>query len=993
MTDRLYVSQKRKDNRESLYIKSFAELGLSGKIKEIKILDCYLISHQTSTENINQIGAILSNPILEEFSINNLFFSKIKKFTYALEIGFLPGVTDNVGHTARETIIDLLHLENNSELKVYSSKIFLLSGKITLQDVKRIATSLHNSLIEKADLNTFAQLKKDRNLSLKAPGVNLDSRASVLKVNLDIPKNELIKIGQEGILDLNKQRRGPLALDLDSMQNIKKYFEKLNRNPTDIEIESLAQTWSEHCKHTIFANPIDNIKDGLYKTYIKGATNVIRRKKGKKDFCVSVFSDNSGGVIFDDHFLITHKVETHNSPSALDPYGGAITGIVGVNRDTIGFGLGAKPVANVYGFCVGEITDTTPLYRDKEKKQKMFPPKRIMEGVVKGVNVGGNCSGIPTPSGFIKFDDRFRGKPLVFAGTVGLIPRKINGRNSHEKSAEAGDYIVMVGGKVGADGIHGATFSSVVMDSISPATAVQIGDPITQKKLSDAIVKEARNMNLYNSITDNGAGGISCSIAEMAKECGGARVDLEKVPLKYPGLEPWQIWISESQERMTLSVPKKKMHVFKKLMETRGVEANVIGEYTDSGNCEVNYNGHKIMDIDMDFLHNGLPKHHLRTTRLVQKNQEPILKKKDSYTEDLLNLLAINNIGSFAFISQQYDHEVQSSSVLKPLSGAGRINTEVQVLRPVLNSEKGVVLSSALYPSYGDISTYHMAACTIDTAVRNIISAGGTLNHLSILDNFCWCSSNDQKRLWQLVETVKACYDYAVGYGTPFISGKDSMFNDFKGYDKKGNPIKISIPPTLLISAISVMPDILKTISPEFKEINDVIYVLGETDNELGAGEYFKMLAKKNKSKAIGNNVPMVNINKNLKTYQVLEKLISKELLASSMSITSGGLAIALAKASVGGMLGCDISLSDLPGNTKSIEAKLFSESQGRILVSVSPRKIKEFEKIVKNIPYTKLGKVVDNKKFIVSDDNRKIIQTNIKNLHKTYHNFSDSMK
>lgn len=993
MIDRLYISQKRKDTREPLYIKSFTNLGLSGKISGVKVLDSYLVSHNTSTENLNKIAESLTNPILEEFSINNIFTPKIKKFTYALEIGFLPGVTDNIGNTARETINDLLRLGRSSELKVFSSKIFLITGRITPQDIKKIASSLHNALIEKAEIIQFAKLKKDKNLPQIAPEVNLSSRASVLEVPLDVSKNELIKIGQEGVLDKNNQRRGPLALDLDSMQNIKKYFEKLGRNPTDIEIEALAQTWSEHCKHTIFANPIDNIKDGLYKTYIKGATNIIRKKKGKKDFCVSVFSDNSGGVAFDEDFLITHKVETHNSPSALDPFGGAITGIVGVNRDTLGFGLGAKPVANVYGFCVGEPTDKAPLYRDKAKKQKMFLPKRIMEGVIKGVNVGGNCSGIPTLSGFIKFDDRFKGKPLVFAGTVGLIPRKINGRNSHEKRAEAGDYIVMLGGRVGADGIHGATFSSVVMDSGSPATAVQIGDPITQKKLSDAIVKEARNMNLYNSITDNGAGGISCSVAEMAKECGGARVDLEKVPLKYPGLEPWQIWISESQERMTLSVPKKKMHVFKKLMEDRGVEATVIGEYTDSGRCEVDYNGHKIMDIDMDFLHDGLPKHHLKTTRMTQKNHEPVLKKKDLYTEDLLDLLQINNVGSFAFISEQYDHEVQSSSVLKPLSGAGMINTDTQVFRPVLNSQKGVVLTSALYPSYGDISTYHMAACTIDTAVRNIISAGGTLNHLSILDNFCWCSSDDKKRLWQLVETVRACYDYAVGYGTPFISGKDSMFNDFKGYDKNGNPVKISIPPTLLISAISVMPDILKTISPEFKEAGDSIYLLGETDNELGAGEYFKMLAKKNKDKAIGNNVPLVNLEKNLKTYQVLEKIIDRELLDSSMSVTSGGLAVALGKASVGGMLGCDVSLSEMPGSARSIEAKLFSESQGRILVSVPPRKVKDFEKMVKKIPHTRLGKVTENKKFIIKMNDKKIIDSSIKNLYGAYHGFSNTMR
>ncbi len=1000
MIDRIYVIQKGIDNRERLYIKSFMDLGLSSKIKGLQILDCYLLSHQTSSEELNQIGNALANPILEKFVINNILkTTKTKKFTYAIEISFLPGVTDNIGHTAKETIVDLLELGNQPPINVYSSKVFLISGKINLKDVKKIALSLHNPLIEKANIISFAKIKNKQNLPLKAPRVNLSTEISVLDISLNVPKEELIKIGKEGILDIGGKRRGPLALDLNSMQNIKKYFQKLNRNPTDIEIESLAQTWSEHCKHTIFANPIDDIKDGLYKTYIKGATEKIRKDK-RNDFCVSVFSDNSGGVIFDNDFLITHKVETHNSPSALDPYGGAITGIVGVNRDTLGFGLGAKPIANVYGFCVGEPNDTRPLYRDKKKTQKMFSPKRIMDGVVKGVNVGGNCSGIPTLSGFIKFDDRFKGKPLVFAGTIGLIPRKLNNRYSHEKAAEVGDYIVVIGGRVGADGIHGATFSSVVMDSGSPATAVQIGDPITQKKLSDAIIKEARNMNLYNSITDNGAGGISCSVAEMARDMclpagrqGGASVNLEKVPLKYPGLEPWQIWISESQERMTLSIPKKKMKVFKNLMEARGVEATIIGEFTNSKKCIVHYNNKKIMDIDMEFLHNGLPKHHLKTTPIIQKNIEPKLTEKKSYTKDILDLLEINNIGSFSFISEQYDHEVQASSVLKPLSGRGQINTDAQVFCPVLNSEKGAVLSSSLYPSYGDISTYHMAACAIDTAIRNIISAGGTLKHLSILDNFCWCSSNDKTRLWQLVETVKACYEYAVGYGTPFISGKDSMFNDFRGYDQKGEPISISIPPTLLISAISVIPNIFKIVSPEFKNEGDIIYILGETDNELGGGEYFKMLAQMNKNNAIGKNVPKVDLKQNIKTYLAVEKLIKKELLSSSISVISGGLAIALAKASVGGMLGCNVSLSDIEGSGLSLDAKLFSESQGRILVSVSPRKVKEFEKIIKNISYTKLGRVTEDKKFIITNENRKIVETNVKKLNEAYHNFSNKNK
>jgi len=979
MISRIYVTPKRKTN----------------------FINSYLITHELGNDKILKIAEALTNPILEEFSINK--FPGVRHqdprcptscFTYAIEIGFKPGVTDNVGHTVKETIVDLLHdvrrqsprrRTSETNLAVYTSKIFLIYDSKNEKKIEEIASSLYNPLIERAYVASFKEIQK-KGLPLKVPKVILEKTTPVIKILLSkTTDEELEKIGKAGIMDKGGVRRGPLALDLTSMKVIQEYFKKLKRDPTDIEIESLAQTWSEHCKHTIFANPIDDIKDGLYKTYIKGATNLIRKNKSKADFCVSVFSDNSGGIIFNKDYLITHKVETHNSPSALDPFGGAVTGIVGVNRDTVGFGLGAKPVANVYGFCFGYPEDARPLFRDKDLKNKMLPPKRIMEGVIKGINVGGNCSGIPTLSGFIHYDDRYRGKPLVFAGTVGIIPRKINGKLSHIKKARAGDYVVVVGGRVGADGIHGATFSSVAMDSNSPATAVQIGDPITQKKLSDVIVKEARDLNLYNSITDNGAGGISCSVAEMAKECGGAKILLEKVPLKYPGLRPWEIWISESQERMTLAVPKSKWKVFHNLMESRGVEATIIGDFTNSGKCIVEYNGKKIMDIDMEFLHNGLPKNYLITAPVIHQNIEPMLETKKSYTKILEKLLGSKNISGFSFISEQYDHEVQGSSVLKPLSGRGRINTDTQVFSPILNSNKGVVLSSSVYPSYGDINAYHMAACAIDTAIRNVISVGGTLSELAILDNFCWCSSYDQTRLKELVEAVKACYDYAVGYGTPFISGKDSMFNDFKGYDKEGNPTVVSIPPTLLISAISVMPNIYKTISPEFKNSGDVIYLLGETYGELGGGEYFKML------NFIGNNVPKVNLKKNLKTYLALEKAIEEELVTSSLSVTSGGLGIALAKTCVGGMVGCNVSLDNLPGDTTSIDAKLFSESQGRILISVSPKNTKQFEKIINKIPYIKLGKTTKDGKVIVTAGNKKIIETTVKKLHGIYHSFSNS--
>lgn len=968
--------------------------------------DSYLIDSKLSKKDLIKLAKALTNPILEKFSID--LFPKdglLGKFAHAIEIGFKPGVTDNVGHTVEEIILDLLHLKEKNNLAVYTSKIFFTKLR-NFKDVEKYSLTLYNPLIERAYIAKINSGKL--NLPKKIPEVILKKTIPVIDVSLSVSDEELIKIGKEGIMDETGARRGPLALDLSSMKVIQEHFKKLKRDPTDIELESLAQTWSEHCKHTIFANSINlpaqagDIKDGLYKTYIKGATNLIRKNKGKDDFCVSVFSDNSGGIIFNKDFLITHKVETHNSPSALDPFGGAITGIVGVNRDTIGFGLGAKPVANVYGFCFGNPEDTRPLFRDKDLKNKMLSPKRIMDGVIKGINVGGNCSGIPTISGFVRYDDRYRGKPLVFAGTVGLIPRKINGKFSHLKKAQSGDYIVVVGGRVGLDGIHGATFSSVVMDSSSPATAVQIGDPITQKKLSDALIKEARDMNLYNSITDNGAGGLSCSVAEMAKECNGAKVFLEKIPLKYPDLRPWEIWISESQERMTLSVPKSKWKVLHQLMEKRGVEAAVIGEFTNSGKIVAQYRGKKIIDLDMEFLHDGLPKQQLKTDSI---SPQPSPGRRGSplpfqgkagdevYTKILEKLLAQKNISGFSFISEQYDHEVQASSVLKPLSGRGRINTDTQVFRPILNSKinsnKGVVLSSSAYPSYGDISAYHMAACAIDTAIRNTISAGGTLSHLAILDNFCWCSSNDKGRLYQLVEAVKACYDYAVGYGAPFISGKDSMFNDFKGCDENGSPISISIPPTLLISAISVMPDLYKTVSPEFKNAGDIIYLLGETKDELGASEYYKMLG------IVGDIVPKVNLKKNIKIYRTLEKAIQRELVASSLSVTSGGLGIALAKACVGGMVGCKVSLSQICQSKALADAadtKLFSESQGRILVSVSPKNVSEFEKIMKGVTYNKFGIVSKKGEIIINDNKSKVVDTNVKKIYGIYHNFSKKM-
>jgi phosphoribosylformylglycinamidine synthase subunit PurSL len=898
-------------------------------------------------------------------------------------------VTDNVSHTVEEIATDLLKITFVNSERVYTSHVTFIEGTLTEKEVQELANSLYNPLIQRAYIKSRKQFEKEGGMDVVIPAVHLTKTPSADEVDLNISDDELATIGKAGIANPDGTRRGPLALDLMFMKTIQAYFKKLKRNPTDIELESLAQTWSEHCKHTIFANPIDEIQDGLYKTYIQRATKEIRKKKGKDDFCVSVFTDNSGAIAFDDEYLVTHKAESHNSPSALDPFGGAITGIVGVNRDTIGFGLGAKPVANYYGFCFADPRTDIPLYKGPNFTQKMLSARRIMEGVIQGVNEGGNQSGIPTPQGFVYFDERFRGKPLVIVGTVGLIPRKIKGKPSYVKKARTGDLIVVVGNRVGKDGIHGATFSSEAMDTGSPATAVQIGDPITQKKLSDALVKEARDQLLYSSVTDNGAGGISCSVAEMAKESNGCVVELEKVPLKYPGLEPWEIWISESQERMTLAVPPKNWEKFADLMARRGVEATVIGKFTDSGKCVVRYNKKTIMDIDLEFLHDGLPQRPQTTTYNPPLFAEPNLSNNvtiKQFNNSLSTMLSRLNITSYAFISNQYDYVVQGNSVLPPIQGRGRVNADTSVIRPVLNSQSGVILSQGLYPGYGEIDSYKMAAAGIDTAIRNAVAAGANPDYLAILDNFFWCSSTEAERLGQLKKAAQACYDYALAYGTPFISGKDSMFNDFKGFNAKGEPVKISIPPTLLISSIGVVNDITKVVSLDVKNSDDLMYILGETFDELGGSEYYAMLSEGNKKIFQSNQVPATDAKKNYKLYQAIYNTIQNRLLASSISVGKGGLAMALAKTAIGGQLGLEADLKNLPGKFTSDHQALYSESQGRIIVTVRPENKAAFEKALKGNAFQQIGKVTKNPKIVVNGtQGKEIINVDIKKVTEAY--------
>lgn len=976
MSQRIEVFTLSEDGRAKTYEQSFAKI-VKG-VKRIRVVDVYTIEQPiSSNDKLQDCLKSFTNPVTQQAFIldensapANEYWDVIGDFDWALEIGYLPGVTDNIGHTASE----LTALTLNENKDIYSSRLLFINGDLSQQEIDNIAAELHNPLIQRASSKTPDAFKSDGGMGITIPEVLLDNKGIIVDdVDLNVSDDVLALISKSGIANEDGTRRGPLGMSLVYMQAIQEHFKKEGRDPTDVELETLAQTWSEHCKHTIFASPIDEVTDGLYKHYIKRATSEIREARGDDDFCISVFSDNSGGIVFDDEWMISDKVETHNSPSALDPFGGAITGIVGVNRDCMGFGMGSKPVLNRYGFCLADPRTSPEFYRSKNKVNPTLSPDTIMKGVIGGIESGGNQSGIPTPQGFIYFDDRYVGKPLVFAGTVGIMPRIINGKPAHEKCAQAGDRIIMIGGKVGRDGIHGATFSSVALDEGSPATAVQIGDPITQKKFSDAIIKDVRDLGLYSAITDNGAGGLASSVGEMGEGSGGFCLALDKVPLKYPGMQPWEIWISESQERMTMAVPPKNVDTIIALLEKRGVEAWDIGEFTNDGRAKLTWNDDAVMDISMAFLHDGNPETPLKTTFTRGGEAEPDIAEPSDYNQSLLDMLGRLNICSKEFVAAQYDHNVQGTAVLGPLQGQGRVFADATVSRPVLNSKRGAVLSQGLVPRYSDIDTAPMARAAMDTAVRHAIAAGADIDHLALLDNICWCSSDEPERLGQLKRAMEAIYDVAVLYRTPFISGKDSMFNDFKGYDKDNNPTTISIPPTLLISAIGVIEDVAYAVSLEPKQAGDAIYLLGETKDELGGSEYYDLHGH------LGNNVPETNAALNYKLYQGLSAANKKQLCASAFAVGYGGVGVTLAKKAIASGLGMDITL---PDHGLRLDKALYSESQGRIIVTIAPQNVKEFEATMRDYPHVqRMGTVTNDPTLRINGP----VTASISDLEKAY--------
>jgi phosphoribosylformylglycinamidine synthase subunit PurSL len=807
--------------------------------------------------------------------------------------------------------------------------------------------------------------------------LRLDHLAVGTAYDFHLVRVALRELDDAALLDLS--RSGHLSLNLGEMKAIQDHFRGLGRDPTDVELETLAQTWSEHCSHKTLKGQIDYVAaDGktrryanLLKETIFGATQEIRRRLGDRDWCVSVFEDNAGVIRFHENYHVCFKVETHNHPSAIEPYGGANTGLGGVIRDPLGTGLGAKPVCNTDVFCFAP-PDTPP----ENMPPGVLHPRKVMQGVVAGVRDYGNRMGIPTVNGAVCFDDRYVGNPLVFCGTVGLIPV-----DRAHKEARPGDLVVTVGGRTGRDGIHGATFSSIELTSESESVsggAVQIGNPITEKKLLDVIL-QARDQGLYNAITDCGAGGFSSAVGEMAEKLG-AIVHLERAPLKYEGLSYTEIWISEAQERMILAVPPQKWPDLEALCRSEDVEATVMGTFENTGRLRLFFQGNLVADLDMHFLHHGRPplvRQAQATCTSTEVREATTSAPSLNLNDVLLRILSSYNVCSKEWIVRQYDHEVQGGTVIKPLVGIEDDGPgDAAVITPILGSWQGLAIGCGINPHYGDRDPYAMAAAAIDEAVRNVVAVGADPNHIALLDNFCWGNTDRPEVLGSLVEAAQACSDVALAFSMPFISGKDSLNNEFRADDRS-----ITIPPTLLISALGRVPDVRRCVTMDLKEVSQALYLIGTTRDEMG-GSHFNLVTRRT-----GGEVPRVDTILAPKVFQKLHQAIVAGIVRSCHDLSEGGLAAAVAEMAFAGGIGADITAAASDECALSDETLLFSESTSRFVVEVPPAKQKAFEEIMgQAVPCRLIGHTVKEKRLRIAGKNGEwIIWLDLKQLKEAW--------
>ncbi|GAK53142.1 phosphoribosylformylglycinamidine synthase II [Candidatus Moduliflexus flocculans] len=970
----------------------------TGRVKRSKI---FSVVYDLPAQQIRDFANLcLKDAVINEVKINEFYHDP--GCGAFITVAKLPGVTDDEGTSAQKSLADFLNvsLDTNTQ-HIYTKEVFLIEQPLNRDQLRAIAENLlGNKLIHHFDYGVFADDSSGaaaRRAFEYVPEVLMKAHNEVETVNIFVRDSELLELSKTKVLSLNlEEMKAIQAYFRDPAVQAKRKAAGLSELPTDCELEVLAQTWSEHCKHKEFSAVIryENAEtgetkeiDSLFKTYIRNATETVRQHleaRGNR-WLVKVFSDNAGVVRINDQSLFVWKVETHNSPSAIDPYGGAITGIVGNNRDPLGTGVGgARLLFNTNVLCFG-----SPFY-DKPLLTGQLHPKRIFDGVRKGIEDGGNKSGIPTVNGAIVFDDRYAGKPLVYCGTGGVMPAAYNGRNSWEKPIDAGDRIVMAGGRVGKDGIHGATFSSAEIDEHSPQSAVQIGSPITQKLMSDFLERACR-AGLVKCSTDNGAGGLSSSIGELAQISGGAIINLERVPLKYAGLRPWEIFVSESQERMTLVVEPAQQDALFKMAREMEVELSDIGEFTANGLLDVRYDDRHVACLDLEFLHEGVPRKYLEARWEKPALREPQLPETLDYNDLLVRLLGSLNICSRENVIRQYDHEVKGKTVIKPLMGAkGVAPQDAAVMRLGFDSYEGIAISNGILPRYGDLDAYQMSAGSFDEAVRQIISVGGRLPNIAentnlfwtVNDNFCVPDSvydaannpDGKVKLAKLVQMCEALRDMATFFDIPLTSGKDSMKNDFKADGQK-----ISVPPTILYSMVAKIEDVRQTVTSEFKADGDAVYLLGATYDELGGSEFYRLFGE------LGANVPVVRKDAAKALYLKVMEANQAHLIESSHDLSDGGLAVAVAECAFGGDFGAALDLAPLC-QSLSVPAALFSESHSRFLVSVRPERQAEFEAHFGGMA-TRLGRVTLETNLKITNGNEPLVNLPVETLLKAWKN------
>ncbi len=936
------------------------------KIQDLRVIRVLTIDADLNAQQMERLkNDIFTNPVTEEASYSPL----ARNFDWLIWVGFRPGVRDTVGSTAVEAIEDLLKIRFQYNEAIYTSKLFEIRGELTKDQVALIAGEmLANDIIQQWKIIPREDWNPDEGIGLAVPRVILDH----------VPQVNTIAISSDEELKAISDERN-LALQDRDIPTIRQYFLREDilkerkehglQLPTDVELEYISQARSDHCNHNTFKglfryHDLDTgekeIVDNLFKTCIEKPT---LRIKEEKDWVMSVLWDNAGVARFDDDHYYVITGETHNSPSNMEAYGGAITGIVGIYRDPMGTGKGSKLILGMYGYCVG--------HRDYDKAlSPRLHPRRLLDGVIEGVKDGGNKSGIPTPFGQVIFDDSYMGKCLVFVTAMGIMPAAIGNESSHTKSTEPGDLIIMSGGRVGKDGIHGVTAASETYSEHTPAGHVQIGDPYTQKKMHDFLL-EARDGGLISFITDNGGGGLSSSIGESARFSNGCHVDLDKVPLKYEGLDQWEIWVSESQERMTIGIKPEHLDRFMMLSEKHAVESTVIGEYNNSGYLRLDYKDKPCALIKIDFLESDFPQWEFDAEWQPPEKRglyEPVISEPTKYGLLLKELLSRPNICSRNWIARQYDHEVQGGSVIKPLVGKKRdIPSDAVVVRPILESRRGIATTQALNPFYSAIDTYHMTAVTIDEAVRKVLAVGGDPDHMGGVDNFCWPTiqydpkqNPDGKfKAAQLVRSNWALRDYCLAFGIPLLSGKDSMYIDGNLEGLYGERRKVSGMPTLLFTVTSIIKDIEKCVTMDAKFAGDLVYVLGETKDELGGSEYYQAMGE------VGLHVPTVIFDDSWPLYRSLHSALKRGLVSSAHAVTRGGLAVHLALVAMGGELGMDLHLKDVPRQNELSDTRiLFSESAGRFVVTIDPANKEAFERLFDRMRTGCIGKVTESSRF-----------------------------